>query len=143
MTFDIEAEIGARIAAMEAEPHASADPGDVRREILFINDTVHTTSATSLHTGPGPVGEETTPTAQIEVYGIASPSSTARRGIIRFRPRDSLRPPYFKEGDGTIRVWFDLAHLEHVTTQLTHRKRYLWIGIWPDGYTYADLHSRP
>ncbi|WP_375690965.1 hypothetical protein [Pseudooceanicola sp. LIPI14-2-Ac024] len=139
MVLDIDAEIHARIAAMEAEPQASTDPAAVRREILFVQDTVHTTGTdTGIDLGGVPRA-----VAQIEVNGIASPASTVTRGIIRFRPEDRLRPPYFKEEDRTIRLWLDIRHLDHVAMQLGHRKRYLWIGIWPDGYTYADLHSRP
>lgn len=135
MTLNIEEEINQRIAAMEAEPQASSGVEHVQREILFINDVIHTTGAEarrSVRSLP-----------QIEVYGHATPSSNVRRGIIRFRPPEELRPPYFKEGDQTIRLWLDVAHISHVTTQLLHRKRFLWIGLWPDGYTYADLHSRP
>ena len=135
MTLDIEAEIHARIAAIETEPQASANPEQVRREILFINDTIHTTGTES---GPG-----VRPFCQIEVNGIASPASTVERGIIRFRSAGEIKPPYFKEADRTIRIWLDIAHLGHVTSQLGHRKRFLWIGVWPDGFTYADLHSRP
>ena len=135
MVLDIDAEIHARIAAMEAEPQASTDPAAVRREILFINDTVHTTGVESR--------DPPLPLAQIEVTGVASPHSTVTRGIIRFRRREDLRAPYFKEADRTIRLWLDIAHIDHVAMQLSHRKRWLWIGIWPDGFTYADLHSRP
>ncbi|KAA2316779.1 hypothetical protein DL237_01785 [Pseudooceanicola sediminis] len=135
MALNIEEEIDQRITAMEAEPQASSGVDQVRREILFINDVIHTTGAESR----GSVRS----LAQIEVYGLATPSSTVCRGIIRFRPPSELRPPYFKEADQTIRLWLDIGHLGHVTTQLLHRKRFLWIGIWPDGYTYADLHSRP
>lgn len=135
MAFDIEAEIAARIAALEAEPQASTPLSEVRREILFIRDAIHTTAAERSESMRG--------LAQIEVDGTASPNSKVDRGIIRFRPRSELKPPYFKEADKTIRVWLDLDHLQHVTLQLTHRKKWLWIGIWPDGYTYADLHSHP
>ena len=134
MTLDIEAEIHARIAAMEAEPHASTDAGAVRREILYINDAIHTTGAES--------ADGVRPVAQIEVLGHPTPSSSVTRGILRFRPPGELKAPYYKEGDRTIRLWLDNAHLDHVCWQLNHRKRFLWIGIWPDGYTYADLHSR-
>ncbi|WP_136637523.1 hypothetical protein [Pseudooceanicola onchidii] len=135
MALDIEAEIHARIAAMEAEPQASVAPEDVRREILFVHDAVHTTGVES-RGGLRPL-------TQIELSGIATPSSFARRGILRFRATADLKPPYYNDLDRTIRVWLDISHLDHVLYQLNHRKRYLWIGIWPDGYTYADLHSRP
>ncbi|QPM89407.1 hypothetical protein [Pseudooceanicola algae] len=135
MAFDIEEEFAARIAAIEAEPQASTPLDQVRREILFIRDVVHTTGAERNDQMRGLV--------QIEVDGTASPNSTVERGIIRFRPRAELKPPYFKQKDRTIRVWLDLNHLQHVSLQLSHRKRWLWIGTWPDGYTYADLHSRP
>lgn len=135
MTLDIEADIAARIAVMEAEPQASVSPDQVRREILVIEDQLHTTAAES--------GTNLRSLSQIEVTGIASPSSNVTRGIIRFRPAADLKPPYYKEADKTIRIWLDIAHRDHVLYQLNHRKRYLWIGIWPDGYTYADLHSRP
>ena len=135
MALDIEAEIHARIAAIEAEPQASTPADQVRREILFIQDAVHTTGVETR--------EGLRPLAQIELLGIATPSSTVQRGIIRFRPQPELKSPYFKEADRTIRLWLDIAHMDHVLYQLNHRKRFLWIGIWPDGYTYADLHSRP
>ncbi|MBT9382418.1 hypothetical protein KM176_00965 [Pseudooceanicola sp. CBS1P-1] len=135
MVLNIEEEIDARIAAMEAEPQASSGSHIVRREILFITEAVHTTGAEALSPVRG--------LAQIEVCGTATPSSEVRRGIIRFRPRDELRAPYYKEADRTIRLWLDIAHLDHLAMQLNHRKRWLWIGIWPDGYTYADVHSRP
>ena len=137
MAFDIEAEIDARIRALEAEPQASIPAHEVRREILFIRDAVHTTGAES-DNGKGVRG-----LTQIEVDGIPTPNSRAERGIIRFRPEGALKPPYFKEADHTIRLWLEQDHLSHVTLQLGHRKRWLWIGIWPDGYTYADLHSHP
>lgn len=136
MALDIEAEIHARIAAIETEPQASANPDDVRREILFIQDTIHTTAVEERDGVLRTV-------AQIECYGIATPNSNVHRGIIRFRPNGDFKAPYFKEADGTIRLWLDIAHMDHVLFQLGHRKRFLWIGIWPDGYTYADLHSRP
>ncbi|MGH1424592.1 MAG: hypothetical protein ACRBBU_07665 [Pseudooceanicola sp.] len=135
MVLDIEADIHARIAAIEAEPQASAPTDAVRREILFINDAIHTTGAATR--------DGVRAISQIEVTGIPTPASSVARGILRFRSPEDLRAPYFKENDATIRLWLDIAHLGHVIAQLTHRKRYLWIGIWPDGYTYADLHSRP
>ncbi len=135
MALDIEAEIHARIKAMEAEPQASTPADAVRREILCISDCIHTTGVESR--------ERTLPLTQIEVTGLPTPASTVTRGIIRFRPSRELKPAYFKEADTTIRLWLDIAHLGHVLTQMGHRKRHLWIGVWPDGFTYADLNSRP
>jgi len=135
MTLNIEADIAARIAAMEDEPQASADPTQVRREILVIEDALHTTAAEA--------GTRLRSLSQIELTGIPSPSSHVTRGIIRFRPASDLKPPYYKDADKTIRIWLDIAHRDHVLYQLSHRKRYLWIGYWPGDYVYADLHSRP
>ncbi|PJE29916.1 hypothetical protein SAMN06297129_2664 [Pseudooceanicola antarcticus] len=135
MVLNIEEEIDARIAAMEAEPYASTPPGDVRREILLVNEIIHTTG---METAPRMRG-----LSQIELLGIATPNSQVTRGIIRFRPEGELRAPYYKDADHTIRVWLDIRHLDHVLWQLNHRKRWIWVGTWPDGFTYADLHSRP
>ena len=74
MTLDIEAEIRTRIAAMEAEPHASSDPDRVRREILVVEDHVHTTAAEA--------GSQLRSLTQIELMGLPSPSSEVVRGII-------------------------------------------------------------
>ncbi|QOL80368.1 hypothetical protein [Pseudooceanicola spongiae] len=89
MTLNIEEEIDQRIAAMEAEPQASSGVEHVRREILFINDVIHTTGVEAR----GGIRS----LAQIEVYGHATPSSTVRRGIIRFRPEAELRAPISKK----------------------------------------------
>ena len=136
MTLDIEAEIHDRIAAIETEPQASANPDDVKREILYIQDTIHTTAVEERDGVLRTV-------AQIECIGIPTPNSSVQRGIVRFRPNGDMKAPYYKAEDGIIRVWLSVAHLEHVLFQISHRNRFLWIGIWPDGYTYADLHSRP
>lgn len=135
MALNIEEEIDARLHAIEAEPYASAAVTDIRREILLVQDMIHTTGAEAAPALRG--------LSQIEVTGIASPSSRVTRGILRFRAPEDLKPPYYKEEDKTIRLWLDQAHLDHVLYQLQHRKRWRWIGIWPDGFTYADLHSRP
>lgn len=135
MVLNIEEEIEARLNAIEAEPYASAPVSEIRREIMLVQDMIHTT------------GTEAAPAlrglSQIELTGIPTPSSSVTRGILRFRRPEDLKAPYFKEADHTIRLWLDVAHLDHVLYQLQHRKRWLWIGTWPDGFTYADLHSRP
>lgn len=75
--------------------------------------------------------------------GDPSPSSQVTSGYIRFVTPDELRVPAYSARDKRIDLWLRLERVRMVIEQMKHKDRYLWIGFFPGGHVYADIHSSP
>lgn len=75
--------------------------------------------------------------------GDPSPSSQVTSGYIRFVTPGELRVPAYSAAHRRIDLWLRPERVRMVIEQMKHKDRYLWIGFFPGGHVYADIHSSP
>ncbi len=106
------------------------------RQILVVERVVHFTSGFKRDGASKPEAAHV-----LRLLGRPTTNTRVTSGYLQFVPQGSMRPPRYDQRHNTLSVWVDLAGMAQTLEQLRHAERYLWIGWFPGGHVFAELHS--
>lgn len=107
------------------------------RQILIVDKVVHTASNFIISNA------DKTPRCRSEMTltGRPSPSSEVEKAYLRFVPTQDLRTPAYIPERKTIFLTLDEKFQSPVLHTIALKNLYCWIGAWPNGHIYGDIHG--
>ncbi|WP_147125396.1 hypothetical protein [Shimia ponticola] len=114
------------------------EPKKSDRQILFIDSVIHHSSGFVERTGAKPGSGN-----YLRISGRPSPSSDVESAVVYFVPPDQIRAPRYQPTLKRIDLWLNADTMAMTLAQLTHSQRYLFVGTWPNGHVYGDIHTVP